>query len=176
MELGITCYQRWLHRGISVLFTCRDGEITLMFESPWTRHNVLTFAWAHDKNEAGLWLCIENSQIRSSCLLKWCCAVGGFFFPSFSGENRLQTTKNESVINLNCLFQSPYIGSWTLLGGQVAVSWQWKTRLCEAESLAVWVFWVCVIQSPCSGKLGDRCQQNLILEMEKKKKRTEISV
>lgn len=168
MELGITCYQRWLCRGMSMLFTCRDGEITLMFESLWMRYSMLMFTWAHDKNEAGFWLCIENSQIRSPCLLKGCCAV--FFFFS-SGEKRLQTTKNESVVNLNCLFQSPYIGRWTLLGREVAVSWQWKTRLCEAESLAVWVFWICVILSPCSGKLGNRCQRNLILEMGKKKKK-----
>lgn len=108
----------------------------------------------------------QSDQVPLPAERMLCC----FLFFS-SGEKRLQTTKNESVVNLNCLFQSPYIGRWTLLGREVAVSWQWKTRLCEAESLAVWVFWICVILSPCSGKLGNRCQRNLILEMGKKKKK-----
>lgn len=84
----------------------------------------------------------------------------------FSRWKRFQTTRYESVMNLNCLFQSPFIGRWTL-AKKIAVSWQQKAWLCEAESLTVWVFWICVILSQ-SGKLGDRCQQHFILEREKK--------
>lgn len=67
----------------------------------------------------------------------------------FSRWKRLQTTKYESIMNLNCLFQPPFIGRWAL-GKKIVVSWQQKARLHKAESLTVWVFCICIILSPSS--------------------------